>query len=211
MSNAIGIYGGSFDPVHLGHLWIAESALEQLPIEEVRWIPAATSPLKESGAVASDSQRLRMLRLALSGQTGHVIDTRELDRDGISFTVDTLEQLSKQFAEQRLFLIIGADSLASFDRWKTPARILELCTLAVVARGGMAPPDYRILDGFASEEKVRQCADAEIAMPVIEISSRDMRDRVKRSRSIRFRVPHAVAAYIRQESLYRSSEERKSS
>ncbi|MCM2371155.1 nicotinate (nicotinamide) nucleotide adenylyltransferase [Aporhodopirellula aestuarii] len=203
MSNAIGVYGGSFDPVHVGHLWIAEAALEQLPIDEVRWVPAATSPLKQSGPVASNSQRLAMLQLALSGQGGHVIDTQELDRDGVSYTVMTLEHLRELFPQRRLFLIIGSDSLASFDRWKDPDRILQLGTLAVVARGGMPPPDYSILKDFASPKKIDECVAAEISMPQIEISSRDLRARVLNSRSIRFRVPHAVEAYIHQETLYR--------
>ncbi|MFG0287542.1 MAG: nicotinate-nucleotide adenylyltransferase [Rhodopirellula sp. JB044] len=207
MTDAVAIYGGSFDPVHIGHLWIAEYALEQLPVDEVRWVPAATSPLKESGTVATDDQRIDMLRLVLSGQNGHVIDTREIDRSGVSFTVDTLEQLSSEHPNRRLFLVIGGDSLASFDRWKQPRRILELCTLAVVARGGMPSPDYTVLNDFAPAQKVSECRDAEIDMPQIEISSRDLRDRVLHSRSIRFRVPHAVEAFIQHEGLYRSAEQ----
>lgn len=203
MTPAIGVFGGSFDPVHLGHLWMAEAALQQLPINEVRWIPTATSPLKQHGPVASNAQRLMMLRLALSGIDGHVIDTREFDRDGVSYTVETLEQLRSEHPERAIYLIIGADSLLTFDAWKDPARILELCTLAVVARGGMPPLDYQILRPFASDEKINECRSAEIKMPVIEISSSDLRARVRESRSIRFYVPHPVEAYIRQEQLYR--------
>ncbi len=200
---AIGVFGGSFDPVHLGHLWIAEAALEHLPVDHVRWIPAATSPLKQSGPMASDGQRWAMLRLVLSGQSGHMIDTHELDRDGISYTVDTLEYLGQSFPDQRLFLIVGADSLASFAQWKEPQRLLQQCTLAVVRRGGMPPPNYDILNEFASPEKVKECRDAEITMPQIEISSSDLRQRVSDARSIRFHVPHAVAAYIDNQKLYR--------
>lgn len=202
MTTAVGIFGGSFDPVHLGHLWMAETALEQLPISEVQWIPTATSPLKQDGPLASDSQRLTMLRLALSGRNGHEIDTRELDREGVSYTVETLGELHREHPQRRIYLIIGADSLLSFDRWKAPEQILGLCTLAVVARGGMPPPDYRILRQFASPETIQQCCHAEIQMPVIEISSSDLRERVQQSRSIRFRVPHPVEAHIRHEQLY---------
>ncbi|TWT65274.1 nicotinate-nucleotide adenylyltransferase [Allorhodopirellula solitaria] len=203
MSQALGIFGGSFDPIHLGHLWIAEAAYEQLPIDQVRWVPAATSPLKPFGPVASNSQRLTMLRLAVSGQSGHRIETYELDRDGVSYTVDTLAYLRDQFPDHTLFFIIGADSLASFAQWKDPDRLLQMCTLAVVRRGGMPPPSYDILQDFASPEKVQACREAEIVMPQIEISSRELRRRVARSQSIRFHVPHSVEAFIRNENLYR--------
>lgn len=202
---AVGIFGGSFDPLHFGHLWTAEAALEQLPIDHVRWMPAATSPLKLSGPIASNSQRLAMLQLALSGQSGHFVDTHELDRAGISYTVDTLEYLQEKFPGRRLLVIVGADSLASFSQWKEPARLLRQCTLAVVRRGGGPPPNYDVLNEFAMAEKVHECRAAEITMPQIEISSSDLRCRVNDGRSIRFRVPHAVAAFIENEHLYRDS------
>lgn len=200
---AVGVFGGSFDPVHLGHLWTAEAALEQLPIEHVRWMPAATSPLKQFGPVASNSQRLTMLRLALSGQASHLVDTHELDRGGISYTVDTLEYLSERFPGRRLLVIVGADSLASFSLWKEPVRLLQQCTLAVVRRGGGPPPNYDVLNEFADAAKVRECRAAEIIMPQIEISSSGLRCRVNDGHSIRFRVPHPVAAFIEHEHLYR--------
>lgn len=202
LPTAIGIFGGSFDPVHLGHLWIAEAALGSLPIEQVRWMPAATSPLKKNGPVASNLQRLTMLRLALSGVDGHVIDTRELDRDGLSYTVDTLEELTQEFPDRRCYLIIGADSLNTFDQWKQPDRILKMCTLAVVARGGMAPPDYDVLKPFASNAQIADFRNAEIRMPPIEISSQMLRERIRQSKTIRFFVPHPVDAYIRHEGVY---------
>ncbi len=199
---AIGILGGSFDPVHLGHLWMAEAALEQLPIEHVRWIPVATSPLKQHGPVATNEQRLTMLKLALSGCSKHVIDTHELDREGISYTVDTIEYLRQVFADRRLYLIMGADSLASLAAWKSPQRLLQLCTLAVLSRAGQPPLNYEVMVGLASPEKIAECQAAEISMPQIEISSSDLRARVAQSRSIRFRVPHPVEAHIRHAALY---------
>ncbi|TWT95555.1 nicotinate (nicotinamide) nucleotide adenylyltransferase [Neorhodopirellula pilleata] len=200
--NGIGIMGGSFDPVHLGHLWMGEAAREQLPIEHVRWFPAATSPLKPDGPVATNTQRWQMLRLALSGQTGHEIDPWELERDAVSYTVDTLEYLKVTFPGRALYLIVGGDSLASFDRWKQPARILELCTLCVVARGGHATLDYDVLKPFTTTDKISECQTNEIRMPLIEISSRQIRDNVRAGKSIRFQVPHPVEAYIRQERLF---------
>lgn len=199
----IGIMGGSFDPIHLGHLWMAEAAREQLPIEHVRWFPAATSPLKPNGPVATNAQRWQMLRLALSGQSGHEIDPWELERDTVSYTFDTLEYLRAAFPGRALYLIIGGDSLASFDRWKHPARILERCTLCVVGRGGHAVLDYDVLKPFATAEKISQCRNYEIQMPLIEVSSRQIRSKLRTGRSVRFQVPHPVETLIRQNSLYR--------
>ncbi|CAD78646.1 probable nicotinate-nucleotide adenylyltransferase [Rhodopirellula baltica SH 1] len=202
-NHGIGILGGSFDPVHVGHLWMAESALEQLPIEHVRWIPAATSPLKPHGPVASNEHRLQMLRLALSGQSGLVIDDWELRQDSVSYTLLTLEYLQEQFPDRPLYLIIGADSLASFDRWREPEQILKRCHLAVIARGGDPPPDYSILDGMTDETQIQRIRESQIQMPQIEISSSDLRNRIATGRSIRFRVPHPVATLIDNEKMYR--------
>ncbi|MEM8911034.1 MAG: nicotinate (nicotinamide) nucleotide adenylyltransferase [Planctomycetota bacterium] len=201
-SNGIAILGGSFDPVHLGHLWIAEAALECLPVEQVRWIPAATSPLKPEGPTASNQQRLQMLRLAIGGATGHVVDDWELKQDTVSYTVETLRHLSEEYSGRRLFLVIGADSLASMDRWSKPSEILDLATLAVVARGGEVRPDYSILEPMTDQEKISEVRRHEISMPQIELSSRDLRQRIARGQSVRFRVPHAVAAMIQSEGMY---------
>lgn len=198
----IAILGGSFDPVHVGHLWMAEAALQQLPVDHVRWIPAATSPLKPGGPVASNAQRLQMLRLALSGYQGHQIDTWELDRDEISYTIDTLKHLRETHPNQPLYLVVGADSLASFPRWKEPTGILDLCTLAVVARGGWDLPDYDRLRPYGSAETIQRVQQNEIKMPQIEISSNELRERVGNQESIRFRIPHPVEVFIRNESLY---------
>lgn len=198
----IGILGGSFDPVHLGHLWMAEAALGQLPIDHVRWIPAATSPLKLRGPVASNAQRLQMLQLALSGRQGHQIDTWELDRDEISYTIDTLKHLRSTHPDQPLYLVIGADSLASFGRWKDPVGILEICTLAVIARGGWESPDYDLIRPYGPTDEIAHCRENEIKMPQIEISSSGLRDRVGSHQSIRFQVPHPVEVFIRNENLY---------
>ncbi|WDQ19408.1 nicotinate (nicotinamide) nucleotide adenylyltransferase [Rhodopirellula sp. P2] len=203
-NHGIGILGGSFDPVHVGHLWMAESALEQLPIEHVRWIPTATSPLKPHGPVASNEHRLQMLRLALSGQTGHVVDDWELRQDSVSYTLLTLEHLQEQFPDRPLHLIIGADSLASFDRWREPEQILKRCHLAVIARGGDPPPDYSILNEMTDESQIQTIREAQIQMPQIEISSSDLRRRVASGRSIRFQVPHPVRTLIDQEKLYQA-------
>jgi nicotinate-nucleotide adenylyltransferase len=199
----IGIFGGSFDPVHIGHLWIAQAAIETLRLDQVRWIPAANSPLKPNGPIASDQDRLQMVRLAVSGCEDHVVDDREIKRGDVSYTVDTLEELAGEHPQAELFLIIGSDSLESFPRWYRPDRLLELATPAVVQRGGADQIDFSALAGLADETKLDQISKQVIRMPVIELSSTELRQRVAAGRSIRFKVPRAVEALIEANELYR--------
>jgi len=198
----IGIFGGSFDPVHIGHLWIAESALEKLQLDEVRWIPAATSPLKQHGPVAPDQDRLQMVRLAVSGSSKHVVDDREIVRGDVSYTVDTLDQIRSENPDADIFLIIGSDSLASFGKWHDPERLLTLASLAVVQRGGEPPVDFSVLDGLASPAIVEACRESVVDMPVIELSSTELRNRIAEGRSVRFRLPRSVEAMVEAQKLY---------
>ena len=198
----IGLFGGSFDPVHLGHLWTAESALEQLSLDEVRWIPAAQSPLKASPPIASDEQRLMMIRLAIGGTPRHVVDTRELSRKEISYTVRTVEEICEKNPDNEYFFIAGSDSLASMPDWYMPEKILGLVTLCVVNRGGNLPPDYSVLNGIVDPQSINRIKESEIKMPAIEVSSSAIRDRIKRGRSVRYQVPHAVTAYLDAEKIY---------
>lgn len=198
----IGIFGGSFDPVHLGHLLIAETALETLSLDQIRWIPADRSPLKPDGPVASAADRLQMLRLAIAGAERHWVDDRELRRGQISYTVDTLQELRAEFPEASLFLILGSDSIASWPRWHAPDRIHRWATLAVVRRGGEPPIDFSPLEGIATPEQIDAAKRHVIPMPLIELSSSDLRDRIAGGRGIRFRTPRAVEAYIAERPLY---------
>lgn len=199
----LAIFGGSFDPVHLGHLWIAESSLEALALDRVLWIPAATSPLKPDGPLASSQARLDMVRLAIAGSPQHVVDDREITRGDISYTVDTLASIRAEHPDAEIFLLIGSDSLATLPRWKNPAQILELADLAVIQRAGEPPVDWSVLTEITSlPNPDRRHQSVRIA--TIELSSSELRDRVQTGRSIRFRTPHAVEAYIRAHQLYRS-------
>ncbi len=198
----IGVFGGSFDPVHIGHLWIAESALEVLNLDQVRWVPAAQSPLKPAGANATEGQRTAMLKLAIAGAEGHVIDERELARGGVSYTYDTIVDIQQEFPDAELYLIIGSDSLATMQEWHRPRDLLELALPAVVRRGGEAEPNFSVLDGLVSPERQDACRQNVISMPIIELSSSDLRSRIAAGRSIRFRTPRGVEAYIRAEKLY---------
>ena len=202
----IGVLGGSFDPPHLGHLWIAEAARETLGLDEVRWIPAAVSPLKPNGPIATESQRLQMLRLAVAGCEGSEVDDRELRRGNVSYTVDTLRELREEFPGSELFLVMGSDALASIPEWKDPQQLLDLATLAVVQRGNEKPLDLTILEGLTESSRIDQIQKAGIMMPLIELSSSEMRERIAGNRSIRFRTTRSVEAYIRAEKLYTTPE-----
>ena len=198
----IGIFGGSFDPVHLGHLWIGEAAMEKLALDRLLWIPSATQPLKPDGPVAGNEHRLEMLRLAIAGRTGHQIDDREIRRTGVSYTVETVAELRREEAESDLFLIIGSDSLESMRSWHQPERLLSQVSLAVVQRGGENPIDFSVLEGLVDRDRIQSFGANVIEMPVIEISSSEIRSRAGQGSSIRHRVPRAVEAYITANAVY---------
>ena len=199
----IGILGGSFDPVHYGHLLLAESCHEQCGLDEVWFVPAAMNPHKPAGSFASDLQRVEMLQLALAGHSGFSISEIELERGGASFTVDTLELLHEQFVDHDFFLLLGTDSLADFPTWKNPQRICELAILSIVRRLGCVPVDVEVLAGIATPEQLQQICMSEVEMPGMELTSTGIRERVRDSKSIRYRTPRAVEMYIETTGLYR--------
>lgn len=200
----IGVFGGSFDPVHIGHLWIAEAAQEAFGLTQLHWVPAAQSPLKSDAPTATGSQRVTMLQLALAGLEGHEIDERELHRGDVSYTLDTIKELTGELPEVEWLMIIGSDSLATIGQWHQPESLLQMVIPAVVRRGGEPPPDFSVLRGLVSEERIETFRSNVIPMPLIEISSSELRQRVAQGRSIRFRTPRAVEAFIEAERLYLS-------
>ena len=201
----VGIFGGSFDPIHFGHLWIAEAAKEALDLQEVRWIPAAQSPLKASEPRASAEDRIAMIRLALSGCEYQVIDDREIRRGSVSYTVDTMAELKEEFPDREHWLILGSDSLHSLGQWHQPQRLLQLVDLAIIQRGGEPDLDFSVLDGLVSPDRIDRIRSQVVRMPVIELSSSELRARIANGRSIRYRTPRAVEALIQDRQLYRAS------
>ena len=198
----IGIIGGSFDPVHYGHLLLAECGLEQCPLDEVWFVPTAISPFKESGSQASEFQRRDMLTLAIASHPRFSINELEWKRGGISYTCDTLEALSSEFPEHQFFFLMGADSLADFHQWKNPRRICELARLAIVSRPGSPTPDLSVLQPLVEPEYLNQLANCQIVMPAMDLSSSNIRRRIEHQQSIRFRLPRAVEQYIAAQGLY---------
>ncbi len=165
----VGIMGGTFDPVHLGHLIAAEQCREQLALDHLRFIPAAVSPFKLDKQTADARHRVEMLQLATGGNPGFVVDDREIRRGGTSFTVDTLRQLREEFSSAELVFLMGADSLVDFDKWREPAEIARLARIVVVARGGHAQPDMAVLAKYLP--KGADLSQHLLAMPACEISS----------------------------------------
>lgn len=186
---ATGLLGGSFDPIHHGHLIVADRAAEALGLDTVFFVPCARQPLKPAGPVATGKQRAAMVRLAIDGQPRFALDTSELERPGPSYTVDTLRALRARWPDERLVLILGADAAAELSRWRAADEVARLAEVAVLTRPGV--PDV-------SSALVRHL----VATPAIEISASDIRARVVAGKSIRYLVPEPVAAYIAKHKLY---------
>lgn len=201
----IGIFGGSFDPIHMGHLILAEQCREQLRLDEVRFVPASISPLKQHAAPIASKHRIEMIRLAIAGNPCFTMDQREIDREGVSYTVDTLRSIKEENPSDELYLLMGADSVKDLPRWKNPEEIFALANIGAILRGGFGPPDWNILRQYVSPERWK-AFQVHIDTPAIEISSSDLRLRVGRQQTIRYFVPDAVEQYIHQHQLYRSQD-----
>ena len=198
----LGIFGGSFDPVHLGHLLLAEACREQANLDRVLFVPTNTQPHKLDHQPAPNAARVEMLQLAVQGNPAFAVETIELDRGGVSYTVDTLSELMKRDPTNELFFLMGADSLADFPKWREPHRICELATLLVVQRAGEPAPDYSVLAPLLSPQQIDVWKAQQVELPPIAISSSDIRQRVASGRSIRYRTPRAVEMLITNRKLY---------
>jgi nicotinate-nucleotide adenylyltransferase len=196
----LGIFGGTFDPVHVGHLLVAEQCLEQCRLDEVWFIPAGIPPHKLSQTIAPGKARAEMLELAVVGHERFRVDRRELDRADPCYTVETLASLLSEDPSRELYFLLGSDSLIDFPTWREPKRIAELAHLAVSNRGGAPLPDLeplRPLLGDLVESRVQF-----VTIPGIDISSSDIRRRIRDGKSIRYMTPRAVECYIATHNLY---------
>ena len=195
---SVGILGGTFDPIHHGHLAIAEEARESLGLERVLFMPAASPPHKPGLPVTDPEHRLAMVRLAVAGNPAFEASDLEVRRGGASYTVDTLEGLVESGLE-RPWLILSSEALALLPTWREPRRILELARLAVVPRGGFDPLGPAWVDAVFPGYGDRVTF---LAGPLLPISGSVVRRRARAGRSVRYLVPDAVAAYIAQHRLY---------
>jgi len=201
----LGIYGGSFDPVHYGHLLLAESCREQLALDKVFFVPAGLPPHKREVHLTSAVHRLAMLELAIGGEPDFEICRYEVDRQEISYTVETLRWFRSQFPEAELYLLVGADMLNDLPNWREASEICRLAQPVGVKRGGSAPPSLERLASILPVERLDWLQRTQVDMPQIALSASDIRRRVSQGQSIRFRVPKAVEQYILQHQLYRNN------
>jgi nicotinate-nucleotide adenylyltransferase len=184
----LGVFGGTFDPPHLGHLVVAQEVHFRLGLDTVLWVPAAIPPHKTGQAITHGSIRLEMVRAAIEGDDRFQASDIELRRDGPSYTVDTLRQLRDERPDDALFLIVGADQLAELSTWREPEAVLELATLVGFARDGVAP---------AAPEGARI-----VAVPRLDISSTAVRARRARGEPVRYLVHGDVEGIMGREQLY---------
>lgn len=190
----IGLYGGTFDPLHLGHLLVAQAACEELSLNRLVFIPAAQSPFKPELRPTLAEQRLQCLRLGLAGHAEYEIDEQEIRRGGVSFTIDTVRDYTRRFPRAELFYLIGADHLPLLHKWREAQELAEAICFVAIPRPGQpaiapAPPfRVQVLRGFP-----------------IAISSSEIRRRVAAGKSIRHLVPAAVAEAIVNNRLYFSA------
>jgi len=197
----IGVLGGTFDPVHNAHLIIVEEVLKKFALMEVIFVPAGQPWLKTDHPITPAEHRLAMLCLALAGKPHFTISEMELEREGPSYSADTLAELKSRFGDKtELYFILGWDSLNQLPRWHEPARIVSLCTLVAVHRPGVPRPDLTALDA-----KIPGISDKVIILdtPSEDISATDIRERVKKGEDISHLAPAPVAEYIKKHNLYR--------
>jgi nicotinate-nucleotide adenylyltransferase len=196
-----GILGGTFDPVHIGHMAMAEEARQRLKLDEVLFIPAGRPWLKVDKHISPARHRVNMVRLAIKGRPYLRLSQMEIERAGPTYTVDTIAQLKGQIgAAGELYFILGWDNLEDLPRWKEPGRLISLCRLVAVPRAGSPVPDPAALEAAAPGLSKRLIM---LDKPEIDISASVIRQRVSRGLSIEHLVPEAVAGYIAEQGLYR--------
>ena len=201
-----GILGGTFDPVHNAHLIIADEALNQLELDEILFIPTSHTPLKEDTIITPVEHRLKMLELAVADNPAFRLSRIEIDREGISYTVDTIAALKESLGDEyELYFITGLDSLETLPRWKESDLIIRMCRLVTVRRPGYEVPDIDRL-----EKDIPGISESLIIIdnPAPDISATDIRKRVAAGLPISRLVPVPVEQYIREKGLYKNNTDR---
>ena len=196
----IGVLGGTFDPVHIGHLSVAEEVTARLNLAEILFVPAGQPWLKTDVPITTAEHRVQMVRLAITEQPYFKLSALEIERAGPSYTVDTIDQLQGQLGdEDELFFILGWDSLAELPQWHQPSRLIKMCRLVAVPKVGYPPPRLksleRVIPGLSQNVMLMD-------KPEIDVSASEIRSRVAQGLSIRHLVPEPVDKYIKQHRLY---------
>lgn len=198
----LGLFGGSFDPVHHGHLLAARALREELALDEVRLIPAGLQPFKEGRHRAPPEDRARMVELAVDGEPGLLLDRAEVERPGPSYTVDTVRALAGRHPGARLSVLIGSDAAAEFGEWRDAEALRALADVVVFMRGASGGAETAEKAGA----ELRERGFRVVEVPLVDISATRIRERVGAGQSIRYLVPDRVAEYITAQRLYRSED-----
>lgn len=197
----IGIMGGTFNPIHYGHLFLAENAYEQMGLDQILFMPSNNPPHKKVKDIVSNEHRKTMVHMAIKDNPHFTLSTIELEREGTTYTADTLAILAREQPDTEFYFLVGADSFFSFPNWKNPERILELCTLVVFDRDHVEQEkmenQLKYLTSTYPGAKISL-----LEMPTIQISSKMIRERIANNKSIRYYVPIDVMAYIEKHNLY---------
>ncbi len=205
MSERIGLYGGSFDPIHFGHLIAARAIGEQLDLARIVLIPSGQPPHKAPGQVSDGAHRLAMTRAAVEGDTSFEVSDLEMHRAGPSYTLHTIKAFREQVGvEAKMFWIIGADSLPELPTWYRITELVRIVTIVTAVRPGWQPPDLAVLAAAIGEVPARQLMSNCCSTPPIGISATDIRARIAAGRSVRYLLPEAVVSYIQQQALYKT-------
>ena len=198
----IGVMGGTFDPIHMGHIIVAEEARTRMNLAETLFVPACLPWLKTDSPISAAEHRVEMVRLAIADKPYFKLSTVEIERGGPSYTVDTVAGLRGQIgAEDELFLILGWDSLAELPRWHEPSRLIEMCRLVVVPRPGYSRPELESLDESLPGISQRVMF---FDKPEMDISASNIRERVAKGLSVHHLIPRPVNRYIKEHGLYRA-------
>jgi nicotinate-nucleotide adenylyltransferase len=201
------VFGGSFDPVHIGHLLAAECCREQAGLDRVLFVPAAIQPHKQDRQLTSGQHRMEMLALATGGNDAFAVLGDELERGGVSYTVDTLERLKARHPDDDLLLILGPDAFLGLPTWREPQRIIDLAEVLAVERESLDDLSDAAtrgpLETLLGRERLDRVISKRVRLPAIGIRASDLRAAVAAGQSIRYRTPRAVECFIATHGLYR--------
>lgn len=196
---AVGVLGSAFNPPHLGHLALAQEALWQLGLDEVILVPTGEAPHKRIAEEPGREARMGMTRLAAAEDPRFSVSGLEVEREGPSYTYETLEALAEERADTQLVFVMGADAAVGLESWRNPDRVVELASLAVARRAGVSEADVgAVLRSLGCEERATM-----LEMPQFGVSSSAVRERAKRGRPLRYLVPDSVASFIEEKGIYR--------
>lgn len=196
----IGIMGGTFNPIHIGHLILAEQALDQYELDKILFMPSKKPPHKVNQPIESDYHRLELVKLAIENHPRFSISTMELEREGMTYTVDTLKILTKQYPNKKFFFIVGGDSIFQLETWYKPEEIMKMTHILAASRYGIT--EKRMIDQIQYLTETYHGSIELLKIPIIDISSNMIRTSISQGKSVRYYLPYSVLEYIINHGLY---------